>query len=97
VTPEPESTQPPARPSKLRPADDVLKRLRWDEGLDSSDYNVVYLDRFSGYQEIPVDQWKSDTTDEAFIPQHRITAFKQMSTGEIVWHRAERMDKIFGD
>jgi len=94
VKPESDS-EPKGGPSKLRPATEVLSRLRWDQELDSSDYNVVYLDRFSGYKEIPVDQWKSETTEDEFIPQHRITAFKQRSTGEIVWHRAEKIDKIF--
>ena len=94
VNREPDS-EPKGGSSKLRPATEVLSRLRWDQELDSSDYNVVYLDRFSGYKEIPVNQWKSETTEDEFIPQHRITAFKQRSTGEIVWHRAEKIDKIF--
>lgn len=81
--------------TKLRPASDVLSRLRWDPEVDSDDFVVVYLDRFTGFKEISLDQWKSDTSDDEFIPQHRITAFKQRSTGEIVWHRAEKIDKIF--
>jgi uncharacterized protein (UPF0248 family) len=86
------STQSPV---KLRPASDVLSRLRWDPEIDSNDFVVVYLDRFAGFKDIPLDQWKSDTSDDEFIPQHRIAAFKQRSTGEIVWHRAEKIDKIF--
>ena len=81
--------------TKLRPASDVLSRLRWDPEVDSGDFVVVYLDRFAGFKEISLDQWKSDTSDDEFIPQHRIAAFKQRSTGEIVWHRAEKIDKIF--
>jgi uncharacterized protein (UPF0248 family) len=81
--------------AKLRPASDVLSRLRWDPEVDSGDFVVIYLDRFAGFKEISLDQWKSDTSDDEFIPQHRITAFKQRSTGEIVWHRAEKIDKIF--
>lgn len=80
---------------KLRPAEDVLGRLRWDPNLDASDYVVVYLDRFTGYQELPLSSWKSETSDEEFIPQHRITAFKKRSTGEVVWHREARIDRIF--
>ena len=86
---------PAQHPAKLRPASDVLSRLRWDPEVDSSDFVVIYLDRFTGFKEISLDQWKSDTSDDEFIPQHRITAFKQRSTGEIVWHRAEKIDRIF--
>lgn len=92
----PLSTTPESRSQKkLRPAEDVLGRLRWDDCLDASDYVVVYLDRFTGFQELPLSSWKSETSDDEFIPQHRITAFKKMSTGEVVWHREARIDKVF--
>ncbi|KAI1393974.1 uncharacterized protein F4822DRAFT_424432 [Hypoxylon trugodes] len=81
---------------KLRSAGDVLNRLRWDPATDSSDYIVVYEDRFSGTMERSVDSWKSDTTHEEFIPEHRIMCFKRKSDGTIVWDRAEKLDQIFG-
>lgn len=81
---------------KLRPSGDVLKRLHWDSAFPAEDYNVVYLDRFAGYMEIPASEWKSDTSDGEFIPQHRITGFRKISTGEVVWSREARVDKIFG-
>lgn len=80
---------------KLRPASDVLHRLRWDPELDMADYLVVYLDRFTGYQELPATAWKLETSDDEFIPLHRITAFRKTSTGEVVWHREARIDKVF--
>ena len=81
---------------KLRPAPDILNRLRWDPNLDSSDYVVGYEDRFLGTREIPLDKWKSEQTDEEFIPQHRIVYFKKRSDGVIVWDKEKRVDKIFG-
>lgn len=40
--------------------------------------------------------WIRESTDEEFIPQHRIKYFKREGDGEIVWNRDERIDKIFG-
>lgn len=81
---------------KLRTSTDVMNRIRWDPSLDSSDYIVGYDDRFTGIQEKKFDEWKSDLTDEEFIPQHRVMFFKRRSDGEIVWDRKMRVDKIFG-
>jgi uncharacterized protein (UPF0248 family) len=81
--------------TKLRPAGDVLKRLQWDSALDLSDFVVVYLDRFTGYQELPASSWTSETSDDEFIPLHRITAFRKLTTGDTVWHRDARIDRIF--
>lgn len=46
--------------------------------------------------EIPLDRWKSEQTDEEFIPQHRILYFKQKADGRVVWDREARRDEIFG-
>ncbi|KAI0117000.1 hypothetical protein F4814DRAFT_414841 [Daldinia grandis] len=86
----------PTYEGKLRSAGDVLNRLRWDQAMDSSDYIVGYEDRFSGAMERSVDSWKSDTTHEEFIPEHRILYFKRKGDGTIVWDREERRDEIFG-
>lgn len=81
---------------KFRTAGDVLNRLRWDSNMDSSNYVVGYEDRFTGAQEKAVEQWKSEQTDEEFIPQHRILYFKRKSDGAVVWERRSRIDDIFG-
>ncbi|THC88586.1 hypothetical protein EYZ11_011965 [Aspergillus tanneri] len=81
---------------KLRSANDVLNRLRWDAELDMEDYIVGYDDRFLGEREMPVGQWKAELTDEAFIPMHRILYFKRKSDGVRVWDRETRRDLIFG-
>ncbi|RYP48363.1 hypothetical protein DL768_005732 [Monosporascus sp. mg162] len=86
----------PAYTGKFRSSADVISRLRWDPEMDSSDYIVGYEDRFLGIRERPLDQWKSEQTDEEFIPQHRIEYFKRKSDGVVVWDRKQRRDDIFG-
>lgn len=91
------ASQGPVSARKLRPASDVLNRLRWDPGLDPSDYIVGYEDRFLGAKETGLERWKTEQTDEEFIPQHRILYFKKRGDGggEIVWERRTRIDKVF--
>ena len=81
---------------KFRTAADVMNRLRWDPELDSGDYVVGYEDRFLGPRERALDAWKTEQTDEEFIPQHRILYFKRATDGEVVWERKTRKDVVFG-
>ncbi|KAL6881525.1 hypothetical protein J3F83DRAFT_61440 [Trichoderma novae-zelandiae] len=90
------STVKPPGAGKLRSAVDALNRIRWDPGMDSSDYVVGYEDRFVGAQEKALDNWRTEQTDEEFIPQHRILYFKRKSDGVVVWDRRARVDAIFG-
>jgi uncharacterized protein (UPF0248 family) len=82
---------------KLRPASDVLNRLRHgDYSID--EFVVGYKDRHSSrLMEKPAVQWAKDTTDEEFIPEHRIEYFKRYSRGgeEVLWDKTSRLDKIF--
>ncbi|KAF3481168.1 DUF455 domain-containing protein [Arthroderma uncinatum] len=97
--PRSKSTAPASKPvstNKLRPAADIISRLRWDPKIDSGDYIVGYEDRFLGEKETPLSRWKSEQTDEEFIPQHRIIYFKRKSDGRRVWDRETRKDEIFG-
>lgn len=97
---KPTSTSMPVSSSRLRPASDVLNRLRWDPNLDPSEYIIGYEDRFLGPKEIGLWKWKTEQTDEEFIPQHRILYFKKRSgddlQGDVIWERATRVDKVFG-
>ncbi len=81
---------------KLRPASDILNRLRWDASIDSADYLVGYDDRFVGAKEMPLDWWKMESSEEEFIPLHRIWYFRRKSDGEIIWERETKIDKVFG-
>ena len=85
----------PVATHKLRPATDILNRLRWDPSFDSSDYVIGYEDRGSGPREAALDRWKTKQTDEEFIPQHRILYFRRKD-GAVVWDRDTRRDEIFG-
>jgi uncharacterized protein (UPF0248 family) len=96
----PKPTSTPMSTTKLRPASDVLNRLRWDPSLDPSDYIIGYEDRFLGARETGLEKWKTEQTDDEFIPQHRILYFKKKGgddgKSELVWERATRIDKVFG-
>ncbi|KAI0176109.1 hypothetical protein GGR52DRAFT_539583 [Hypoxylon sp. FL1284] len=103
-TPAPKNKLPAPRPAagrtssaaKLRPAGDVLNRLRWDQAIDSSDYIVGYEDRFAGVVERALNSWRSETTHDEFIPEHRIVYFKRRSDGAVVWDKEARRDEMFG-
>lgn len=82
--------------AKLRPATDILNRLRWDPNIDCTAYVIGYVDRFLGTKEIGLDSWKTEQTDEEFIPQHRIVYFKRKNDERIMWDRETRKDEIFG-
>ena len=80
----------------LRPAQDILSRLRHDPALSSQKFSIGYLDRHApDVMEMPLDKWNNgDVTDEEFIPQHRILWFRRDKDGVKVWDRRERIDMI---
>ena len=83
--------------SRLRPALDILNRLRFDGKYAVDDYVIGYEDRHAGIMEMPVTSWKaSDSTLEEFIPQSRIVYYKRKGDGVEVWNRRTRLDTIFG-
>jgi uncharacterized protein (UPF0248 family) len=86
----------PPKHGPLRPAKDVLSRIRHDPTLDEEDFIIGYSDRHADVQELPVTLWKGDTTDDEFIPQHRILYFRRKGDGCKVWDRADRLDALFG-
>ncbi|KAF2723063.1 hypothetical protein K431DRAFT_283229 [Polychaeton citri CBS 116435] len=93
------TTAPDTKGPRLRTAQDVLDRLRWDPSIKLDEYRVGYLERFEGIKEMPVAQWVRETTEEEFIPQHRIKFVKRVvgdGQQEVVWDRDERVDKLFG-
>ncbi|KAL8763608.1 MAG: hypothetical protein Q9184_000608 [Pyrenodesmia sp. 2 TL-2023] len=86
----------PAASTPLRPAQDVMNRIRHDEDLRVSDYIVGYRDRHVGIMEKAVENWSFEgVEEEEFIPLHRVVYFKRISDGHIVWHREIRVDEIF--
>ena len=86
---------------KLKTAEDVIRRIQWDEKMDSCEFSVGYVDRFVGLQEKAFDEFSFknfvdvDFEKQEFgVPQHRIQYFKWK--GHIVWDKTVRMDYIFG-
>ncbi|KAH0536557.1 hypothetical protein FGG08_006587 [Glutinoglossum americanum] len=90
------SPKPRSSSKKLRPAHDILHRILWDPSLDPSDHLIGYIDRFSGTKEMPVERWKTEKTDEEFVPMHRVVYFRRRSDGVRVWDREGRLDAVFG-
>jgi hypothetical protein len=84
---------------RLRPASDVLKRLKHDRSLNIDEFKVGYVDRHTDkIQEKPAMAWVRDTTDEEWIPEHRIVYFKRcLTSGEeqLMWDKASKVDRIF--
>ncbi|KAL8847323.1 MAG: hypothetical protein Q9221_007639 [Calogaya cf. arnoldii] len=89
------SAQQSAIPS-LRPAHDIMNRIRHDEALKTSDHVVGYEDRHVGIMWKGVDEWLNTIEEEDFIPLHRIKYFKRRSDDHVVWDREKRIDDIFG-
>jgi uncharacterized protein (UPF0248 family) len=75
---------------KLRPAKDVLQRLKYDPEYNVADYVVGCIDRKAGILEKKVENWKS------FDEEELIAYFKDVKSNEIVWDRARKIDLIFG-
>ena len=85
----------------LRPANDILSRIRHDPALEESDFIVGYHDRHEPeVMEMDVSAWKGggDFTDEEWIPQHRILYFRRKGDepGRRIWDREKRLDRLFG-
>jgi len=85
---------------KMRTAEDVIKRIRWQQGLKSEDFSVGYLDRFLGVQEkeFGAFSWDDIATLDDYavlaIPKHRIQYFKYR--GNVIWDKPSRLDNVFG-
>jgi uncharacterized protein (UPF0248 family) len=87
--------------NSLRPAQDIISRIKWDPILNIDDFLIGYEDRFIGVKEVELGKWKTEQTDEEFIPMHRIIWVRRKgedadSDGEKVWDRRKKIDLLFG-
>lgn len=85
--------------AKLRPAHDIINRIKWDPEMKIHDYIVGYVDRFLGILQMNLEKWvghRRDETDEEWMPMHRVVWITRASDGEVVWHKEKRIDTIFG-
>ena len=80
---------------KFRTEREVMNRIRHDPDFSIDNFLVGYEDRFTGIMEMPLSSWKLDTTEDEFIPLHRVTHFRRKDTLKIVWDRHRRIDLIF--
>ncbi|KAL2084000.1 hypothetical protein ACEWY4_019518 [Coilia grayii] len=95
-----EINEPPKK-SRMRTADEVINRIRWDSAIDSSQFLVGHIDRFLGVLERPFDEFSWDTSvtdcdysEELALPRHRIQYFSYR--GQRVWDKDSRTDRVFG-
>jgi len=83
----------------LRPAKDIISRIRHDPSLIEDDFIIGYHDRHAPeVMEMTVSSWKGDVTDEEWVPQHRIAYFRKKvdESGRRMWDRGQRLDRFFG-
>ncbi|KAF8417589.1 hypothetical protein EV426DRAFT_721146 [Tirmania nivea] len=92
-------TQEYIKKAKLRPAHDIINRIKWDSDMDTHDYIIGYEDRFLGILQMNLEKWvghRRDETDEEWMPMHRVVWITRASDSKVVWHREKRIDIIFG-
>jgi len=84
---------------RLRPATDVLNRIRFDRKYRIDQCVIGYKDRHtSEIKEKPASYWVKETTHQDFIPEHRIEYFKmEYKDGkkELLWDKSLRLDNVF--
>jgi hypothetical protein len=81
-----------ASKAKLRPAEDVFNRIKWDAERFPVDKCVVgWLDRFDGIQEMPFSEFRARTA--TWTPFHRVRYFK--CDDVMIWDRESRLDLVF--
>ena len=75
------SKQAKHKPTPLRPAHEIIARIKWDPDLEIGNYLIGYEDRFVGVKEMELGRWKSESTDEEFIPLHRVVWIRLKDRG----------------
>ena len=83
----------------MKTAEDVIKRILWDQNLKVNMFTIGYLDRFLGrlekdFGEFSWDDIASVDNTVLAIPKHRIQYFKYKDV--IVWDKGQRLDNVFG-
>ena len=78
----------------MKPVQDVLNQIKWDEKLQKEDFSIEYLD-FGKLASIPYIAIKNiegefmiimKNGEETNIPLHRIRIIKK--NGEVIWQRS---------
>ncbi|KAF7930218.1 hypothetical protein BELL_0040g00060 [Botrytis elliptica] len=106
-TPTPSATPTPTPTQKsppLRTAKDILHRLLHDPSYSIENHLIGYRDRHAGVMFKNASDWKLDTMDEEWIPEHKILYFiqtlpdqnKNKNKKRFIWHREQKLDLLFG-
>ncbi|KAI5301616.1 hypothetical protein KEM56_001529 [Ascosphaera pollenicola] len=85
----------PTSETKLRPALDVIHRIKWDPNYDARQYGVEFSDAFHRTRCRTVSAWREDVSHQMFIPQHRVLNIFGPDYKPI-WDRKRRLDLMFG-
>ena len=84
---------------KLLPEYAVLNCLKHDAKYNIDEYVVEYHDRHAEkLKKKPASEWILETTDDGFIPRHRIRYITRCSQAgrKVVWDRENKIDLITG-
>ena len=79
---------------KLKGADLIFQRIKWDTNINKDQIIIGYLDRFLGVKDIKFNDFKGVHEDKDGVPFHRIRYFK--INEKIVWDRENRIDLLTG-
>ncbi|KAF7948377.1 uncharacterized protein EAE97_003788 [Botrytis byssoidea] len=103
ATPTPTPTPLPLPTQKsppLRTAKDILHRLLHDPSYSIENHLIGYRDRHAGVMFKNASDWKLDTMDEEWIPEHKVLYFIQTlpdkNKKKFIWHREQKLDLLFG-
>ncbi|KAI5297528.1 hypothetical protein KEM55_004557 [Ascosphaera atra] len=93
-----DTTQLDKSATKLRPALDVIHRLKHDPLYRDECYVVAFHDIRTGNRVRSAREWVEDTSSTQFIPQHRIFQILEIRRDKwyVAWDREGRIDHIFG-
>ncbi|TGO32831.1 hypothetical protein BHYA_0286g00060 [Botrytis hyacinthi] len=101
ATPTPTPLPLPTQKSPpLRTAKDILHRLLHDPSYSIENHLIGYRDRHAGVMFKNASDWKLDTMDEEWIPEHKVLYFIQTlpdkNKKRFIWHREQKLDILFG-
>ena len=82
----------------LKPANEVITRLLYDQSLDKADFSFVYYDREEGMIPAPLNATNESVKGKErllvkALPEHRIRQF--LYKKRVIWDRSERLDLVF--
>jgi poly(A) polymerase Pap1/endonuclease/exonuclease/phosphatase family metal-dependent hydrolase/2'-5' RNA ligase/uncharacterized protein (UPF0248 family) len=84
----------PDTTAKLKTSEHMYSYIKWAADLDSSQFSIVYEDRFLGMMESQFNKFDKDRDSINFVPWHRV--YKILYKGKVVWDRELRLNLTAG-